>query len=91
MDLDIVFMDIKREIKIIKERNKKVEGDKAWETSMFRRATITVMTYIIATLFLWLIDAPNYWLNSLVPTGGYVLSTLTIPVIKNWWIENRHK
>jgi hypothetical protein len=87
----VLIMDIKTEIDNLKKRNKKVEGDKAWETSFFRRATITVITYIIATLFLWLIDAPNYWLNSLVPTGGYVLSTFTIPVIKRWWVENRYE
>jgi len=83
-------MNLEKEIKQIKDRNKKVEADKAWEVSFSRRAVITLMTYFIVVLFLWLIEAPNYWLNALVPTGGFVLSTLTLPVIKNWWIKKRY-
>ncbi|MFH1456389.1 MAG: hypothetical protein ABIF40_05580 [archaeon] len=80
-------MDLEKEIKQIKDRNKKVEADKAWEVSFFRRTVITLMTYFIVVLFLWLIQVPNYWLNALVPTGGFVISTLTLPIIKNWWIK----
>lgn len=76
-----------QEISKIKERNKRVEADKAWETSLFRRVTIALMTYAIVVLFLWQINAPNYWLNAIIPTGAFILSTLTLPFIKRWWIK----
>ena len=82
-------MKIEERVKRIEERNKRVEADKAWETSVFRRIVIAVMTYIIAALFLWVIGVDNYWLSALVPTGGFVLSTLTLPFIKKWWISRR--
>lgn len=78
---------MKDKIKKIQERNKKVEIDKAWETSKTRRAIISCMTYIIVVLFLYMINAPNPWLSALVPTLGFILSTLTLPFFKRIWIN----
>lgn len=72
----------------IEERNARVEADKAWETSWFRIILISVITYIVASLVLWLIGAENYLLGALIPTVGYFLSTLSIPFLKKWWINN---
>ena len=38
--------ELKMEIEKIKERNKKVELDKAWETSFVRRLCICILTYM---------------------------------------------
>jgi hypothetical protein len=81
---------IELEIKKIKQRNKRVEADKAWEISFFRRIVIALMTYILVVLFLWTIDIENSWLNAIVPTIGFVLSTLSLPFIKRWWINQRY-
>jgi len=83
--------NIKKELRKIWQRNKRVEADKAWETSFFRRSLVTVVIYFIAVLFLYLINDKNYWLNALIPAGAFVLSTLTLPFIKKWWIKNRYK
>lgn len=80
---------VELEIKKIKQRNKRVEVDKAWEISYFRRIVIALMTYILVVLFLWTIDIENSWLNAIVPTLGFVLSTLSLPFIKKWWINQR--
>jgi len=71
----------------ILERNARVEQDKAWETSLTRRGTIALITYLTACLFLWMIENPGFWINALVPTGGYLLSTLTMTTLKNLWIR----
>lgn len=81
----------KEEIQKIKERNKRVEADKAWETSIARRALITVATYFIVVVFLYSIEAPRPWLNALVPTIGYIISTLSLPFIKRFWIKNIYR
>ncbi|MBI5072887.1 hypothetical protein HZA99_03645 [Candidatus Woesearchaeota archaeon] len=77
------------ELQSIQERNKRVELDKAWETSKTRRAIIAVMTYIIVVFFLWLIHAPNIFLNAIVPVVGFILSTLTLSWCKKKWMENK--
>ena len=74
-------------IKKILERNKRVEADKAWETSWFRKITIVISTYIIASMVFYVIASKRPLLDALIPTIGYFLSTLSLPVIKRWWIK----
>ncbi len=83
--------NLEKEIAAIKARNLKVEADKAWETSKTRRGMIAAATYFIFVWFLWLIKAENYWLNALIPAGAYVISTLTLPFIRKWWVEKIYK
>ena len=75
-----------KSVEDILKRNNRVEGDKAWETSMTRRAVIAIITYCIAALFMYRIGVPDPFLNALVPTGGYMLSTLSLVFIKRWWL-----
>jgi len=72
-------------IKKIEQRNQKVELDKAWETSWTRRFLIAIMTYITIVLFFLVADLPKPFVNSIVPTVGFVLSTLSLPYFKKWW------
>ena len=80
--------NIERQIQEIKERNRKVEADKAWETSWFRTMSIVLITYAIAAVVFWLIGAKNIFRNALIPTIGYFLSAQSLPAIKKWWINN---
>jgi len=73
---------MKSEILKIKERNKRVEIDKAWETSNTRRMIIAILTYIVVVIFLFSIDAPNPLLSAFIPAIGFILSTLTLPFIE---------
>lgn len=78
-------MTMDNQIQKIIERNNRVELDKKWETSLVRRILIAVTTWILAVLFLTLIDAENAMLAALVPTGGYVLSTLSVSPVRKIW------
>jgi len=82
-------MDYELEINKIKGRNRKVEADKAWETSLYRKISNAVITYLFMSLFLAAIGSSNPFSNSLVPTLGYLLSTLSLNVLKNFWIKRR--
>ena len=81
---------LEEQIQAILERNKRVEADKAWEQSWCRRITILVMIYTVFALFLWSIDSHPFLLQALVPAGGYLLSTLSLPWVKERWIK-KHK
>jgi len=78
------------EIEALYARNTRVETEKAWETSLTRRLSIAVCTYLTACLFLWWIGSTPVLLQALVPTGGYALSTLSLPWIKAVWIKRHH-
>ncbi len=83
--------EIKKEIAQIKRRNKRVEADKAWETSLFRVALIAVLTYAVIVLFFFAADLPKPFVNPIVPTVGFVLSTLTVPLARRWWLKNKKR
>ena len=48
-------MKIEEEINNIKERNKRVELDKKWETSLTRKIFIMVLTYIVVIIYSYLV------------------------------------
>lgn len=78
--------ELKKEIEEIKERNKRVELDKKWETSLTRKICIAVLTYIVVICYTSLIDKiNNVFLSSLVPVIGFTLSTLSLSVIRKVW------
>lgn len=76
-------------IKHIESRNSKVETDKAWETSLTRRISITILTYVFVGFYLSLIGTPSPWINAFVPVLGFILSTLSLELIKNYWVKNK--
>ncbi len=77
--------------KKIEERNQRVEDDKAWETSWTRRILLAAFTYIAIGLYLWAIEISRPWLNAIVPTVGFMISTLAMPFFKNSWLKNLRK
>lgn len=80
-------MNIEHELEQIKQRNQRVEADKAWETSTFRIATIACMTYGVAVVVLYLMHVERFYLSALIPAAGYFLSVQSLPVIKRWWVQ----
>ncbi len=82
-------MNIEQEIEKITQRNKRVEEDKAWETSFFRRGFIAVITYLAAWSWLMLIHEPLSFLKALVPVFGFLISTFSLPILKSRWIKNQ--
>ncbi len=83
--------ELKRELNAIKRRNKRVEADKAWETSKTRRALLALTTYALSLIVLVMINAPNPELTAFVPAVAYLLSTPTLPFFKRWWIKHLYR
>ena len=84
-------MDLEKEIKKIQERNKRVELDKAWETSWTRKICIMILTFIVVIIYSYVIRKyDNIFLSSLVPVIGFTLSTLSLKLVRKIW-ENNNK
>ena len=73
------------------ERNKRVEFDKAWEISFTRKIIIAVFTYIVIVLFFLVANLPRPFINPIIPTVGFLLSTLTLPLFKDIWLRYVYK
>ncbi len=91
MKLSNKMTDLEKEIQQIQERNKRVELDKAWETSTFRKIVVAVLTYFVIVLFFVFAGLPNPFVNAIVPTLGFILSTLSLPLFKKVWLKYLHK
>lgn len=79
-------MNIEKEINDIKVRNKRVEKDKAWETSWTRRICIMILTYLVVIAYSYIIKKyDNILLSSLVPVIGFTLSTLSLKLVRKIW------
>ena len=77
---------LEEKIKKIEERNKRVELDKKWETSWTRKLCIMILTYIVVIIYSYLIRNFDYiFLSSLVPVIGFLLSTLSLKLIRKIW------
>lgn len=84
-------MNFEKEIKLIKKRNKKVEIDKAWETSNFRKIVIAILTYFVIVLFFFFAWFDKPFINAIVPTIWFLLSTLSMNFFKNIWLKYIYK
>ena len=83
------YEELEKRVSAIEKRNKKVEGDKAWETSTLRKVLILILTYIFAVLYLRIADTTNPFFGAVVPTVGFYLSTQTLSIIKKRWLKNK--
>ena len=79
---------LEAEITKLKQRNLRVEEDKAWETSYTRRALLTLFTYLAIGCYLQAINISDPWLNAIVPAVAFMLSTLTLPFFKKLWLKH---
>lgn len=83
--------EIDKRLQKIEERNKSVELNKAWETSYTRRVLISIFTYLAIALYLQFIVGIDPWINAIVPTIGFLLSTLSLPFLKKVWEKFLYK
>lgn len=81
--------EVEKDIQKLKIRNKSVEFDKSWETSLTRRTLLMIFTYLAIGVYLRAIDLPKPWLNAIVPAVAFMLSTLTLPFFKKIWLKSK--
>ncbi len=87
--LEMTLQDLGERIGKIEERNRRVELDKAWETSLSRRGLLITFTYISIGTYMWVIGTEQPWVNAVIPTLGFMLSTLTLPFFKKMWLKKK--
>ena len=80
-------MNLEDRLKIVEDRNKRVELDKAWETSLSRKVVILSLTYLVVVTFMYFFEISQPFLNAVVPSLAFVLSTLTLPFVERWWLK----
>jgi len=82
-------VDLESRVRQIEERNRSVEADKTWETSLARKVLLAGLTYIVISAFLWTMNFPNALLSAIVPVCGFVISTLALNFFKEMWLSRK--
>jgi hypothetical protein len=81
--------ELEKRISLIEARNARVEEDKAWERSYTRRILLILFTYVSIGVYMQAISVSDPWRNAVVPSIGFLLSTLTLPFFKRFWMKIR--
>ncbi|MFA6254713.1 MAG: hypothetical protein WC675_01615 [Patescibacteria group bacterium] len=83
--------NLEQKIQQIEQRNQRVEADKAWEKSWTRRLLLLLFTYLAVGVYMQAINLPDPWLNAIVPSVAFMISTLTMPFFKKVWLKHFNK
>jgi len=81
--------NLEERLEALETRNRRVDLDKTWERSLYRRVLILVITYILLGIYMSFLGVRLPWLNAVVPTTGFLLSTLTLNWAKNRWLKRQ--
>ena len=82
---------LEKDLAAIKERNKRVEMEKAWETSWTRTILISILTYLLIVIFFTFAGLPKPFLNSIVPSVAFIISTSSLSLFKRVWLKKVYK
>ena len=83
--------ELEKRVEKIELRNKGVEKNKTWETSVTRKILIAIFTYVSIALYMKYILEIDPWISAIVPTVGFLLSTMTMPIFKKLWEKYIYK
>lgn len=87
MSVEKEIQFLRGDIEAIKTRNRRVEADKAWETSKTRNVFIAVVTLFLAYVLMLLIGESQPLAKAVVGSVLYLLSTSTYGMLKQWWLR----
>lgn len=83
--------ELEHRVSHIEERNSHAELNKAWETSWTRKMFVAIFTYLAIAGYMNFVLKIEPWINAIVPTVGFLLSTLTLPFFKQIWTKYVYK
>ncbi len=84
--IDDRLAKLESEIIEIRNRNARVDLEKGWETSTVRKVAIIVLTYFLMNIVFYLVGSEKFYIDALIPTLGYLLSTQSIGLLKGIWV-----
>lgn len=83
--------NLREEIEKIKARNRRVESDKAWETSIARTVFIAIASFVIAYVLMSLIGENSPFWKAIAGSILYIISSASYGVLKSWWLKRNRR
>lgn len=91
MSIEDRIAALEKDVSEIQSRNRRVEQDKGWEVSLYRRLLISCMTYVFTVIVFMVAGLDKPLLNASITVVGYLISTLTVGVARDQWIERAER
>lgn len=88
-ELEKEIESLRLEMEKIKERNKRVETDKAWETSKTRNLFIALSAFTLIYIVMRQVNADHPLENALLGSIAYYLSTQSYGILRSWWLKRK--
>jgi hypothetical protein len=82
-------MNTEQEIKRIITRDKQRDAEEAWESSITRKVSIAIVTYIVLVPIMFALDITKPFASAVIPAVAYLLSVLGLEFIKKIWIKRK--
>lgn len=82
---------LENRVKEMEVHNQVKDTDKAWETSLSRRGLLIIFTYLAVGVYMNAMGISNPWINAIIPSLGFLLSTLTLGFFKKLWLKYIYK
>jgi len=80
-----------KRMQLIEDRNKSKGFGKDFEGCWARICIIMTLTYFVLGLYMMFVNINRPWINAIVPTIGFQLSTLSLKCAKNRYVDFQFK
>ena len=82
---------LQSEVTALHQRNFEKDRGKEFEGSYARVIFLMVVTYLTLYCYMqWVLKTDFPYLDAIVPTVGFNISTWSLPFVKEYWIQARH-
>lgn len=82
---------LQKQVDALKRRNFEKDRGKEFESSYTRVIFLMIITYCTLCAYMaFVLKTGNPFLDAIVPTVGFNISTWSLPYIKELWIQGRH-
>ena len=88
MEIEERLQLMQGEINLLKQRNYEKDRGKEFESSYTRIFFLMAVTYVTLALYMYyVLKTSRPYLDAIVPTVGFNISTWGLPYVKEWWIQ----
>ena len=78
---------LEERVEKIEERNRGVEMDKKWETSLTRQIILMIFSYLFIVIFFLVMGLQDPWINGIIAALAFMIQQLSMPFFRKIWAE----
>lgn len=81
---------LEHELEFTRNQKRELQLHLAWDRSWTKIVLLTVVTYIVIAFVFYCIGSKKYFVNAIIPSVAYFISTRSLSFVKKIWLQ-KHK